>query len=298
MQNAKQLDFVIIGAQKSGTTSLFYHLKDHPQIYMPAEKELAFFSDDERYQRGWDWLLAEVFGDAPQDALWGEASPQYMGYPGVPERIARHVPHCRCVAILRDPVERAYSHYRMGARRGYERRSFEECIRAQLVAGALRSARAHPTPVNSYVIWGEYGRVLSEYADHLPREQMLVLFTRDLAADPRAVMADLYAFLGVRQVFPDNLGQRFREGGGKARSSLVASVVSAVPAKAIRRIVPVWAWRQLGRLNYLYEQWNTAGNPPDRIPLDPALLDELQAHYQQDSALLEPLTASRLPWMT
>ena len=114
----KPLDFLIIGAQKSGTTSLFKYLNQHPDIAMPADKEAPYFTNDELYSAGWQHYLGNYFTGYDQELLWGTASPQYMSDLRAAERITRDLPNTRLIAILRNPIERAYSHYLMQKRRG------------------------------------------------------------------------------------------------------------------------------------------------------------------------------------
>src|SRR3954468_5620489 len=103
-------DFVVAGAAKGGTTSLFYYLKPHPQVWMPEAKELHFFSN--HFDRGIDWLRAQFVGAGADDVV-GEMTPEYLEHPYAAERMASVIPDAKIVAILRHPVERAYSHYQM-----------------------------------------------------------------------------------------------------------------------------------------------------------------------------------------
>src|SRR5712691_8988709 len=106
------LDFVVIGAQKGGTTTLFEHLRGHPELCLPADKEAPFFNRPELYSHGVEHLFSTYFPQPlPTDRLLGTVTPQYMCIAGCAQRLAVAFPECRLVVILRDPVERAYSHY-------------------------------------------------------------------------------------------------------------------------------------------------------------------------------------------
>ncbi len=130
--------FFIIGAQKGGTTALFEYLRHHPEVYMPPEKEAEFFTGSESDRGGLGRVSSEKFLTSPHEArIAGTASPQYMCDPAVPVRMAARVPDARLIAVLRDPVERAVSHYKMAYRRGDERRSFVQAVREQLEPAAL-----------------------------------------------------------------------------------------------------------------------------------------------------------------
>src|SRR6266487_1947701 len=114
----KCLDFIIIGAQKAGTTSLYHYLREHPGIYMPPEKEAPFFTSKGSFLRDWEQFAADYFGAASVEQRWGKATPAYMADPRVAARIHSLMPRVLLIALLRNPVERAYSHYMMSVRRG------------------------------------------------------------------------------------------------------------------------------------------------------------------------------------
>ncbi len=182
------LDFIVIGAQKSATTTLFQHLHHHPEIALPSGKEWPFFSHDPIYERGWGAYLESLAGNggvSDPARSWGTVTPQYMvggvlnttldplaaGYDErtVPRRMHERLPDVRLVAILRDPVARAVSHHRMVVRRGGELRSFDEAIDELLAPAALEEARRRPAESSGYVVWGEYGRILAGYLGPSPR---------------------------------------------------------------------------------------------------------------------------------
>jgi len=224
------LDFIVIGAQKAGTSSLFQHLRRHPEISLPTSKEVPYFSHDAAYGRDWSMYmrnLAQYDGLADPTRKWGTVTPHYMvggvyksasrgaqgnGYDErtVPTRIYKRLPEVRLIAILRDPVARAVSHHRMMVVRGSERRSFDEAVAELLQSDALGRARRRPREMMGYVTWGEYGRILSGYRDVLPREQLLITFTAELESEPEQLLRRIHEFIGVSASFaPDSLGQRF-----------------------------------------------------------------------------------------
>lgn len=216
---SEKLDFLIIGAQKAGTTTLWHLLRTHPQLAFPAAKEAPFFTGS-AYERGVEWHVRSVFGSSSFGRLKGTATPHYMmGAPGAPvpvvaQRIARDLPHVRLIALLRDPVQRAISQWRMSRRWGLEPRSIDEALQAELHAEALQKARACPTSTNSYVVQGEYGRTLGAYLRHLPRRQLHVELTEDLERDPSTVVGRVLSFLGVDDAWrPETLDGRWFIGG-------------------------------------------------------------------------------------
>jgi Sulfotransferase domain len=225
------LDFIVIGAQKSGTTSLFRHLIQHPEIALPLGKERPYFSHDEVYARGWSAYMRDLtrhnaFADPA--CKWGTVTPQYMvgglyqsngdatdSYDErtVPSRISECLPSIRLIAILRDPVERALSHHRMLVMRGLERRAFDDAIGELLNPDALEGSRRRPRERTGYITWGEYGRILAGYFDVFPREQILVVFTEALERGPAQLLGRIQEFIGVTADFePDDLGKRYQAG--------------------------------------------------------------------------------------
>jgi hypothetical protein len=228
------LDFIIIGAQKAGTTSLFHYLREHPEISLPAGKEVPFFSHDTLYYtRGWTTYMRNLARNGnmsdPQ-RKWGVVTPHYMvggvyqttaesavraGYDErtVPLRIHERLPGVRLIAILRDPVERALSHHRMAATIGRERRSFDDAIADLLDPEMLEHARRYPQEMTGYVAWGEYGRILAGYFDVFPREQILIVFTDELERAPTELVRRIETFIGVSaELAPESLQRRHRVG--------------------------------------------------------------------------------------
>jgi hypothetical protein len=206
-------NFLVIGAGRSGTTSLYEYLREHPEVFMSPVKEANYFAFPEdsqpergpggvRVRRGAVATLAEyeaLFADAGDRRAIGEASPRYLHTPEAPARIAELLPNVRLVAILRDPVERAYAHY-LGLRRdGLETEpTFEDALRDQ-----DRRCR-EGWPFSGFVDSGFYHRHLSRYYARFPPERIRVYLHDDLRADPAALVRDLLSFLGVDPGFaPD-----------------------------------------------------------------------------------------------
>jgi hypothetical protein len=178
-------EFLIIGAQRSGTTSLYRYLAAHPGVRVATGKELQFLTLN--YGRGVRWYRAH-FPVRPPSVASFEASPYYLYHPDAPARASSVLPAARFVAILRDPVERAYSHYLHSRRHGVEPLSFADALAAEperLAAGREREY--------SYVARGRYAGQLGRWLRHVPAERLLVVRTEELAADPARVTR----FLGL-----------------------------------------------------------------------------------------------------
>lgn len=302
--NARPLDFLIIGAQKAGTTSLFAYLNTHPAIYMPPEKEAPFFSDGEKMAKGWAWYVSEYYADAPPGALWGKATPHYMLDAAAPQRIKATLPDVKLIALLRDPVRRAYSAYQMAVQRGFEKRSFEQAIETLLKPDNLAKTRLQGRHSNNYVTGGEYGRILSQYLDHFPRQQLLILLTHNLNTQPQKTVAEVFRFLAVDASFvPPNLDQRYREGAsrrlvpGLQYRSLKKSQVLGVFRPVWRRLFSQAARR---RFWYWLDLRNVAPGQRHKHKKEDGLSPDVEArlrqHYAPDTALLAELIGQPVPW--
>jgi hypothetical protein len=188
--------FMIIGTQKGGTTSLHRYLNQHPNICMAFKKEVHFF--DFFYDKGIDWYLAH-FPMCGEVAQTGEASPSYLFHPKAPKRAHSVCPQVKLIALLRNPVDRAYSHHQMEFRRGKDPLSFEEAIAAE----PARLCGSDPLVANgnwrrySYVSRGLYAEQLARWLEVYPREQILVLKSEDFSREPERIFAQVLDFLGL-----------------------------------------------------------------------------------------------------
>ena len=176
-------DFVIIGAQKGGTSFLYYLLTRHALVEPAASKELHFFDSPQRFKNGAGWYqrcFPRLGWKEGQRSITGEATPSYLFDPLVPKRIAGVVPQARLIALLRNPIDRAYSHYQMQVKRGTELLSFEEAIEQ---------------PDSSYVSRGIYVDQLLRWFEFFSRDQMLILRSEDFFGSPVETLGVVLNFL-------------------------------------------------------------------------------------------------------
>lgn len=196
MNDDRRIDFIVIGAQKAGTTALFDHLADDPALGLSDIKEAHFFDDETVDWAAPDYGPYHARFDWSRPAIRGEATPIYIYWPGALERIAAYNPAIKLVLMLRDPVERAWSHWRMEHGRGVEAGDFGWCVRQ----GRQRLFDAEPWGHHreySYVERGFYGAQVERALGLFPREQLLILQAEDLKTAPGAVLARLNGFLGA-----------------------------------------------------------------------------------------------------
>lgn len=197
-------DFVIIGAQRGGTTSLHAYLSAHPKVRTPATKELHFVTD--RYERGHDWYRGQFPRDLPPGTLTGEATPYALFHPLAAGRLRQVAPEAKLIALLRNPVDRAYSHYLFERARGDEPLEFAAALDAEprRLAGEEAALARCSTYVSkphkhaSYVARGNYAPQLERWFAHFPREQMLVLRSEDFYGQTPATFARVTAFLKMK----------------------------------------------------------------------------------------------------
>ncbi|WP_407667828.1 sulfotransferase family protein [Nostocoides japonicum] len=207
-------DFLILGGMRCGTTSLYSYLADHPDVEPATGKELQYFtvfnSRGERWYRG-------HFPPPQAGRQTFEASPYYLYHPLAPARVAHTLPEARFIALLRDPVQRAYSHYKHSVERGVERLSFLDAIHAEperlrpYLGGDVESRQAHLALRSySYVSRGRYAEQLERWYQHVDRRRVLVLRSEDMYADPAAAFAKCLDFLGLARYTPTAFGVHTR----------------------------------------------------------------------------------------
>ena len=173
----KLANFICVGAQKSGTTTLHDILKQHPDIYLPLEKEAHFFDVDSSYRKGVDyWMKSFVTPYCGQKCI-GDITPEYLFYEKVPERIRKTLgDNIKIIILLRNPIDRAYSHYLMSKRRGYEKLSFIKAIESEKERMIIDDFHFNHF---SYISRGLYFKQIKRYIDIFKKENILILHFED-----------------------------------------------------------------------------------------------------------------------
>lgn len=196
--------FLILGGQRCGTTSLYRYLSEHPEVHPGLVKEIQYFTLN--YGKGVDWYRSQF----PPESAGGhsfDASPYYLFHPAAPERASGLLPDARLVALLRNPVDRAFSHYQHNAGSGVEDLSFEEALEAEegrlageeerLVDDPGYASAAHRR--YSYVARGMYEPQLARWFDRYDGSSLKVLVSEEFFADPAGTFAGVLEFLGLRE---------------------------------------------------------------------------------------------------
>jgi LPS sulfotransferase NodH len=257
-------DLVIVGAPRSGTTTLTQWLRDHPDTAVSDRKELEFF--DLYYERGLDWYLAQLPAD-PGHRVIVEATPSYLSDARAGERIAQTLPEARFVAVLREPVARAWSQYWFFVQLGLEKRSWRQAVEHE------------PSGEGPGYLWrGCYGAQIARWDALVGAERLQVLTLDALSADPDAALAAVCDHAGLRAV---------------PAPSKEAVNPTRVPRSAAlqRRLVR----QSAGPVRRRLYAWNSHGRPVPRLPEEerqryaPRFADDL-AQLQQ--RLTAPLPAT------
>ncbi|NEO53070.1 MAG: tetratricopeptide repeat protein [Okeania sp. SIO3B5] len=195
-------NFIIIGTIKGGTSSLYFYLTKHPSILPAVEKEMHFF--DANFHKGIDWYLSQ-FPAIPeqQNFVTGEATPNYMYSVEAANKLFSYFPKIKLIAILRNPIERAVSHYYMDKRLGQEQRSFAEVIAAEtkilqkMINQSQGNANLLQGKKTRYLGLGLYLSFIQEWMNIFPREQLLILKSEDMYENPEATTKQVFDFLGL-----------------------------------------------------------------------------------------------------
>lgn len=182
--------FLIVGAEKAGTTWLYDRLRRHPDVFMPLVKELHYFNrrnsnhqptDVTFGEENWEWYLSH-FSERSDASAVGEATPMYLCDPSAPERIHRVLPNVRLIACLRHPTDRAYSHYWMAKGKQHTDLGFDDVVRR-------REER--------FIKRGHYGEQLERYLSRFDRDQLLILIHEELFSQPSMFLNRVCSHLGV-----------------------------------------------------------------------------------------------------
>lgn len=220
-----QPDFIIIGAQRGGTTSLYRYLMEQPNIVPASKKEVHFF--DNNFQRGISWYrghfpysIQKYYAEHihKQDLISGESSPYYLFHPLAPKRIAEVLPHVKFIVLLRNPIERAFSHYYLEVAHGCETLPFEDAIACEeertqgteekLASGKIFNSFNH---LNfSYLARGIYADQLQLWFSLFSREQFLLLKSEEMYADPPATFKQTLAFLNIPYLGAKTLKKEYK----------------------------------------------------------------------------------------
>jgi hypothetical protein len=296
-------NFLLIGAAKAGTTSLYHYLKQHPQVYLSPVKEPKFFAlegqdlafggpggreimrrsaviDLAAYQR--------LFAGVSKERAVGEASTLYLYSAEAPKRIKHYLPDAKLVAILRNPVERAYSNYLYMVRKGEEPlRDFREALRAE-----EKRVYDNWMPTWHYQRRGLYFAQLKRYYDLFDAAQIKVYLYEDLSTDAAGLLKDMFQFLDVDETFLPKMSTKYNISGIPKNKALHNFLLKPHLIKSVLRPLLSVSWRK--RLSTGLRNRNLV-----RPTLPEEVRKQLLEIYRDDILRLEVLLARDLSkWLT
>lgn len=195
----ERLDFAVIGAQKSGTTALHYLLEKHPDITLGDQQEMHFFDDETVFANPPDYdLLHRHFAAAPASTIAGECTPSYLYWKPVAERIYRYNPRIKLIALLRNPIDRAFAHWNMQRFKGREPLDFLDAVAAE--ASRIASPLSLESRRFSYVDRGFYTEQLARFLKLFPHQQLKVVKFEEFRHRQLQAINAIFEFLGVKPV--------------------------------------------------------------------------------------------------
>jgi len=266
-------DFIIIGAMKSGTTTLYRHLIEHPAIDMSREKETDFFVAEKNWNLGLDWYSSQFSPDG--DRKRGEASPNYTkcrDFPGVAERMAQHCPGARLIYVVRDPVTRAESQFR---------HSF--------IIGTLSLELEGFTGSHEYahiMDASHYARQLDPYLAHYSKEAILIVDFDDLIKVPQTTMDRVVAHIGVA---PHPLVNRGAQNDSAELSRIPAPILRFAQSRTGRALSDLVSRQTRDRIRGALAR----GRSREAPPFPETLLTQMRADLATDIARFREMSGLR-----
>lgn len=286
--------FLVVGAQKAGTTALHAWLQALPGVCLPRDKETHYLTHPERWRLGPDWYDAQFEGAAPGDVL-GEVDPELLHHPAAPERIQSVFGAPRLVVVLRDPLERARSQYEMSVARGLEPLDFPAALEAEEGRLRDRSPESRAQREHSYLARSCVSASIRRLQERFGEERVLLVRFEDLfrptseAARLEAFGA-LLAFLEIPAQARIDAPDRQHNGRWSPRSRWLSALLhdEAGLRRRLGRLVPSRALRR--RIGAALAAWNRAGSTPsaDRrcgSPLDPGVRARLALEIEELASL-------------
>ncbi len=282
-------NFFIIGVAKAGTTSLYAYLKDTPGVFMSSEKEPGYFHSEsfgrrssKRIRKKSDYL--KLFNKVSNEKAIGEASPGYLVDLESAKLIHEAVPNAKIIVLLRDPIDRAFSHYLMRRTKGFVKQTFHEVITKSI-------SNEKKGLVNEYKFLlgpGLYTKNLRRFQDVFGIENVKILIFEEFIKEPKKTVKEVLRFLGVDAEPPDTIEKTYNVYGAP-RSMLSKHILGSDRLqKLARQIIPQsLRWKLRAKLLLKKEE------RPKLADEDKAILEDF---YSQDAPELEELLQRKLPW--
>ena len=280
MENYIKPSFVIVGAQKCGTTSIYNYLKGHPDIFVPEIKETTFFSNSDLFLRGKDYYLSKYFKSDVNVQIAGEVCPLYLGSLNAPERIYQTLGDIKIIIILRDPIKRAYSNFLMRKSRLLEKRSFENAVNSEMtmINELGPNERVNVSPGNDYLYNSLYARHIKAYLDLFGFESICFLQFEDLCQDPNSFMKQLCHFLGSDKEIYTGLDRKYNVHSKPRSKNLEFFIRNNFRFKRhFKKLVPLFVQQRI-------IEWNTI--PVQKEPMPERIKKKLDQFFEDENLRL------------
>ena len=281
-------NFFLIGTQKGGTTSVYHYLDQHSEIFMCPEKEPFYFMAEGMENASETYITdlneyASLFTSVRNEKAIGEATTLYLSCPWVPGRIRETIgSEVKFIAILRNPVERAWSHYLMHARKGHP--MFSEDFGMAIQQNYSFTRNDEVWEMGFYNI-GLYSEQLKRYFQHFDRENFLILLFDDLRKDVVSFMQSIYSFLELENTgFIPDTARRYNEASYyKHKSQILDRFLNKknLPRSVTKKILGNKGWNN-------FSQWMNAKNTEKPV-IDPKIRKQLNSSYSNEIKELESM---------
>ena len=283
-----KLDFIVVGAQKSGTTTIASWLQNNNDVFIPNEKELPFFLKDDLNKKGVKSFIEEYFYQAKKHQLIGTSTPQYMMYDYSFKEIKKIMPDIKLIAVLRDPVDRLLSHYDMAKRFGLENRNINLIINDQLNNIEYYRSLKFGNGIENYIVSGEYHRIIEVMKKSFSEDQILLLKFSEIKSNPLKVNLKICNFLNVKS--SDIKKTHSMQGGSKSYFNHNKYINYISKISNLNKILPSIIKKKLRLAIYKMDQINVKHNSKSSI-LDISLenLESLKNHYKDTYKLIKSL---------
>jgi hypothetical protein len=290
---SKKVEFLVIGAGKSGTTWIWDVLRKHPDCFVPNAKELHYFNVDPpepvgrenpNFRKGDDWYHRH-FANASSHQVIGEISPSYLWSKGAAEAIYQYNPNIKLIALLRDPVDRAYSQFRYRIQRGIApQNSFEEEIKKS------------PFIIERSM----YGKLLTPYFTLFPRNQIKILFFEDIQHNSELLVAEVQEFLGIPHLAIP--ASKKINATGRSRFPRLNRAIGKIDLwsrrLAVKDVLRVFIIKfGFKEIIDRVRSSKVAGEPNKALSRD-VHLSLLRNAFSEDTRTLKALISLQLPWET
>lgn len=223
LPRSREPNFFILGAGKCATTSMYWYLNQHPEVYFPVIKEPAYFAFSRIAGQQYNaedkvWVddcitdpeeYAALYNLVADETVIGDATPIYLYHPNTASTLYKHCPNAKFLVILRNPYERAYSDYRMHVRKGNEDRTFIQAL--EMDQGLQRFY------LGSYLEKSMYGKQLKRYYELFDKAQFKIISYTDFISKPEATLNEVFNFLDIDTGFQVDVKQQYNTGGRSAQ---------------------------------------------------------------------------------